>query len=410
LYLLYAPEDKFGKLPPKTSLLSEEVLFTNNVAYCPKFFWKTTHVLQGCRDITPGWMTRMRRRRTLTNILIRTGGGIGDVMWSMPFAKALRQKYPRSRILVATTERAMPVFLEVPYIDMCVKDEYWNLQSLIRTSDEVYDFGGIATVLKKEMRMDPIEATFRMGELPLPKEKKDCRPMLVVTINEGKKTEAKLKREGIDPAKDKIISISLESSTPNRDWPFLFVRILTEKLISDGYKVIWLSESKDLGDTYFFGCECGNEFSFTTRTLPGKITWQCPACKKVNTIEEVKQPDGVFNLGGRTNIREAMAVIALSDVFVGPNSGLMVIATSLEIPTVGLFGAFNPKLRAKFYEKFFGLAGKVDCAPCNMHWTECPRGHPAPCMKLISPKMVYEKVKLLLKLYPRQNLGKLPIE
>jgi len=410
MYLLYAPENKFGKISPKTPLISEEVIFTNNIAFCPKYFWKKYHVVQGCRDITPHWMVRMRRRRDLNNILIRANGGIGDVMWCMPYAKALRQKYPRSRILVATDERAMPVFAGVPYIDTCVRDEYWNLQSLIRTADEVYEFGGVATVLKESMKLDPIEAIFKLGDLPLPKNKKDCRPMLVVTIDEGKRAEATLKRESIDPAKDKIITIALESSTPNRNWPYTYTKMITEALLSKGKKVIWLSEKQDFQNTYFLFCDCGWEFTISTKTVPDKLIFKCPQCGKENTIEQLSNPPGLVNLCGKTDIRTAMATIALSDVFVGPNSGLMVIATSLDIPTVGLFGAFNPRTRAKFYDKFIPICGKVPCAPCDAHWTECEKGHPAPCMKAIQPGEVYKAIEELLRLYPREALGKLPIE
>ena len=375
MYLLYAPPEKFNNLPHKTPLITDEVLFTYNVAYCPKFFWKKYLVMQGCRDITPGWMVRLRRRRELRNILIIATGGIGDSMWCMPFANALRKKYPAAAILVACTERVMPVWQGVPYANACVSDIFWNLQNLIRGADEVFDFAGVAT--GKKMHIDPVETVFKEGELPLPKDKKDCRPQLVVTIDEGKRIEAMLKREGIDTKTDKIISIGLESSTSNRNWVFEYVKELTKKLISEGFKVIWFGESPD----------------YETRMLDDET----------NAI-------GAVNLVHRTNLREAMAILALSDVFVGPASGLMVIATSLETPTVGLFGAFNPRVRDKFYTKFIPLWHKIECAPCNEHWTECAKGHPAPCMKVISSNEVLLAIDELIKKWPRPILAKLPIE
>lgn len=377
MYLLYAPPEKFGKIPPKTPLISEEVLFTHNVAYCPKFFWKKFHLLQGVRDVSPNWMRRARRSRTLNNILIIATGGMGDSMWSMPFAKSLRQKYPRARILIATEERNMFLWQGVPYADACVKDEFWNLQSLIRTSDEAWDFGGIATFMKKEMRMDPIEAIFSIAETPLPKEKKDCRPMLVITIDEGKAAEALLSKSNIDTKKDKIITIGLNSSTPNRDWPFDYAKEISAQFLHEGYKVIWLSDKKDFCRT---------------------------------DEDNIKTLEGAANFAGQLSIRQCMAIIALSDLYIGPNSALMVISTALNIPTVGLFGAFNPRTRTKFYEKFVPVCGKYKCAPCGEHWTECPEGHPAPCMKMISPMEVYNAGKDLLKKYPRSILGKRPIE
>jgi ADP-heptose:LPS heptosyltransferase len=296
-------------------------------------------------------------------------------MWTMPFANALRKKHPQAAILIVCNERVMYVWQGVPYCNMCVKDEFWNMQGLVRGADEVFDFAGVAT--GKEKRLDPVESIFRIGELPLPKESRDCRPHLIVTIDEGKRAEALLRREGIEPKTDKIITIALESSTSNRNWVFEYVKELTRTLIADDFKVIWLGESTD----------------YETRML-----------------DDVTNSIGATNLVHRTNLREAMAIIALTDVFVGPASGLMIIATSLEIPTVGLFGAFNPQSRDKFYTKFVPIWHKIECAPCNEHWTECAKGHPAPCMKVIGPNEVYQAIKKLKTLYPRSLLGKLPIE
>jgi ADP-heptose:LPS heptosyltransferase len=377
LYLLYAPPEKFGNLPPKAALISEEVKFSFNVAYCPKFFWRKYHLMQGCRDITPGWMNRMRQKRILNNILVIATGGIGDSMWCMPFTKALREKFPRATILVCCTERAMPVWQGVPYANMCVKDEFWNLQNLIRVADEVFDFGGIATYMEKEMKQDPIEVIFKQGELPLPKDKKDLRPMIVVTIDEGKRAEALLRREGANPAADKIVAFALESSTSNRNWVFEYVKEVTRTLIAEGIKVVWFGESPD----------------YETRNLDDET----------NLI-------GAVNLVRKTGIRDILAILALTDVFVGPASGILHMATALEVPSVGLFGAFDPRVRNKFWTKSICLWHKIDCAPCREHWTECSKGHPAPCMKVITPGEVIEAIHKLLKLYPRPAISKLPIE
>jgi ADP-heptose:LPS heptosyltransferase len=377
MYLLYAPEKKFGKLPPKTPLISDEVLFTNNIAYCPKFFWHKYHVLQGCLDVTPNWLKRKRAERALSAILVIAGGGIGDSLWIMPFTKALQQKHPAAKIIVMTNERAMPIWQNVPYCSACVKDEFWNMQSLIRRAEEVYDFSGIATYMKKAMKMDPVDATFKYGGLPLPRDKKDCRAMLVLNIDEGKRAEALLKREGINTETDEIVTIALDTSTSNRNWPFEHVKELTKMLIKEGYKVIWLGQNE----------------AWSTKNLD------------LDTIEI-----GAVNLVARTQLREAMAIIALTDVFVGSSSGLLCIATAMEIPSVGLWGAYDPKCRDKYYIKWKPIWHKLDCAPCAEHWTECRKGHPAPCMKIIQPLEVFDAVCETHLKYPRAILEKRPIE
>ncbi|MDD5505095.1 MAG: glycosyltransferase family 9 protein [Candidatus Omnitrophica bacterium] len=388
MYILYAPPSKFGIIPPKTPLISDEVLFTNNIAYCPKFFWQKYHVLQGCLDLTPNWMVRRRQTRDLRSILVLAGGGIGDSLWIMPFVKALHKRHPQANIMVMTNERAMPIWQHVPYCSACVKDEFWNMQSLIRRCEEVYDFSGIATYMKKAARMDPVDATFHYGGLPRPKSSSDCRAMLVVTLDEGKRAEALLARHGVDTTKDKIITIALETSTPNRNWPLSYTATLSTSLTQAGYKVIWLGESHDRA-------QASLERSFTP-TLAQNLV--------------VPTPSNVVNLCGQTSLRDCIAILALSDVVVGSSSGLLCIATALEIPSVGLWGAYSPKCRDKYYIKWYPIWRPLPCSPCNQHWTECPHGHPAPCMKNIQPELVFTAVLHMLAKYPRSIIGKRPID
>lgn len=410
MYLLRAPVAKFNNLPVNTHLITEEVSFSHNLAYCPKFYWKKIHELQGCEDVSPAWLRQERKTRTLNRILVLSTGGFGDVMWTMPAIRAMRKRWPRARILVATEQKNMQLFDHFPYADFCVKDDFWNLQNLIRNSDDVFDFGGIATFLKKEMAMDPIEACFYHIDLDMPDDKSELIPHIVVTLDEGKHMEARLKREGINFSKDKIIAIALESSTPNRNWPFSYVRSLTSTLLANGYKVIWLSENKDLGDTIFRSCSCGWEFTVSIKDRPDEISFTCPVCKKVTIEKNFVNDSGLINLAGKTNMRDCMALLPFCSAFVGPNSGLMVMATSLGVPTIGLFGAFNPKNRVKFFQKFKALWGKTECAPCDEHWTECRLGYPAPCMKKITPDEVWSDLQVLLATYPHSVQGVRPIE
>ena len=216
-----------------------------------------------------------------------------------------------------------------------------------------------------------------MAGYPLPKEKSKCRPMLIVTIDEGKKGEAYLREKGADIRKDTVITIGIEASTANRSWPFEYIKDLTRALIDQGYKVVWL----------------GKEIQYSNKYLD---------------LETMAI--GQVNLVGETSLRQAMTIVSLSDLYIGPNSGLMVMATSFKIPTIGLFGAFNPKIRAKFYDRFMAVWKKPKCAPCNEHWTECRHGHPSPCMKMIMPQEIFFLAKEVLAKWPRRLIEKLPIE
>lgn len=377
MYLIYAPPQKFGKIPPGQSVVSDDAPFYSNVAFCHNYYWKKIHCNIGCRDITPRFMRKLRAKRDLKTIAVLTTGGIGDILWTMPIIRGLKEKYPTASIMVITEKKRTALWRHFPYIVGVAENTFWNTTGIMRKTDEFFDFGGVATAYKKQMKLDPIEAMFKEAELPLPKEKAKCRPQLIVTLDEGKRLQERLQEDDINIKKDKIIVLSIESSTSNRNWPFEYTKELTKLYSRDGYKIIWLGSTPE----------------YSERLTPG-----------------VAKELGALNLVKNTGIREAITLISLSDLFIGPNSGLMVIATAQNIPTIGLFGAFDPKLRTKFYEKFASLWGRPDCAPCNEHWTECRKGHPAPCMKMISPFSVYEKGKELLKKYPRHILGKIPIE
>jgi len=377
MYLLYAPIEKFGKIPAGSPLLSKEVIFYNNVAFCPKFYWRKIHIQNGCRDISPRFFRKLRSRKKLGTVTICAFGGYGDSLWCMPLARAIKEKFPNCIIGILTDKKNIPLWANVPYVNRVEDNHIWNAFHMFSRSDEVFDFGGVATVYPQRHKLDPIEFIFKLAEWPLPKEKSKCRPLLVVTVDEGKSMEKLLTAKGIDLSKDKVVSIAVHSSTPDRDWPLAYNIDLSKALVREGLKVIWLGKSDG------FSSKIGSRLSDTS---------------------------GIINLVNETKIREAMAIIGLSDLFIGPNSGLMVIATALRIPSVGIFGAFNPAIRCKFYERFSAVWGKMPCSPCNDHWTECRYGHPSPCMKKALPSKVFMEAKRLLTKYPRHAISKLTLE
>jgi len=377
MYLLFAPPEKFGRIPSGLQLISKEVPFYNNIALCPKYYWYKTHLMAGCKDISPKSFKKLRAKRQLQTILIFARGGIGDTMWAMPATRALREKFPTSSIMVICEKAHQPLWKGVPYITGATDDGFWNVTGFMTKADEAYDFGGIVTVDQTLIKNDPIISTFKIIGLPLPKERKKCRPMLVVTADEGKRAVKELNEKGIHLEDHKIITIGIESTTSNRNWPFEYTKEVSKMLTDIGYKVIWLGTDKT---------------------------------KNHAIIPEAEKETGALNLIGGSDIRQAMTIIALSDVYVGPSSGLLCIATALETPSIGLWGAFDPKCRSVFYDRYTALWGKEKCSPCGEHWTECRYGHPAPCMKRISPIMVFNTVQQMLSKYPRSAIEKKPME
>lgn len=103
---------------------------------------------------------------------------------------------------------------------------------------------------------------------------------------------------------------------------------------------------------------------------------------------------------GVLTLEETAAAIEHLDLFIGIDSGLLHIAGAVETPTVGLFGAIDPKLRLPPVTPSIGVVANVPCLGCHhrlprLHWRDgCP--HDVQCMATLSAKEVFAACAKLL--------------
>ncbi|WP_341991207.1 lipopolysaccharide heptosyltransferase II [Azorhizobium sp. AG788] len=93
----------------------------------------------------------------------------------------------------------------------------------------------------------------------------------------------------------------------------------------------------------------------------------------------------VDNLVGRTNLVQAAAIIATSDVVISNDSGLMHVAGALDRPLVVLYGASSEKMTPPTGPRSATVSRELSCRPC--HKRECPLGTLA-CLESIPPQEV----------------------
>lgn len=105
---------------------------------------------------------------------------------------------------------------------------------------------------------------------------------------------------------------------------------------------------------------------------------------------------GVTRLAGRLTLRESMAVLAATQLHLGPDSFLMHAANGLDVPSVIIFGGSRPAA-------CLGYAGNenldvvIDCGPCWLHSSKgesCP--HALACLRMIDPAQVVAAADRLL--------------
>jgi heptosyltransferase-2 len=90
---------------------------------------------------------------------------------------------------------------------------------------------------------------------------------------------------------------------------------------------------------------------------------------------------GAVIAAGETSVGEAMALLSLSDGFVGNDSGAMHVAGALGLPTIGLFGSTNPVRTAPLGPRTRVLYHRIECSPCGDR--TCRFGH-YECLKGIA--------------------------
>jgi heptosyltransferase-2 len=101
----------------------------------------------------------------------------------------------------------------------------------------------------------------------------------------------------------------------------------------------------------------------------------------------------LIDIAGKTNLKEAIALISRCALFLSNDSGLMHIAGALGIPTVAIFGSTNPVTTSPVGEKSIVIHRDVPCSPCLK--PTCPTDFR--CMDLIGAEEVYGEARTLLK-------------
>ena len=116
---------------------------------------------------------------------------------------------------------------------------------------------------------------------------------------------------------------------------------------------------------------------------------EVPLCNAI--LSGVDEKVNVHSLCGMTSIEETLALISSCSYFVSADSGLMHMASALQVKTFSIFGPSPYWEIAPYWNNGVVITKKLDCSPC---WPDLSAGcEDLTCLKELTPDIVYSAIK-----------------
>jgi len=166
----------------------------------------------------------------------------------------------------------------------------------------------------------------------------------------------------IDPSKGveqkRLILCPGAEFGPAKQWPTTHYAALGEELTQQGWQVLIMGSKAD-------------------------------AAVGEQIVEGITDKQNVVNLCSKTQLGEAIDLIATADQVVSNDSGLMHIAAALNIPLIAIYGPTSPAFTPPLSDDAQLVQIPIECSPCFQR--TCPLGHHK-CMQDISSARIAELI------------------
>lgn len=296
-----------------------------------------------------------KRKGDASICVIRSIGGIGDVIMALPTLYHLKMTYPKCRLTFAIEMYNIRTYMDMvgnlPYIDEVID------ASLVdhRKYHGVNDISSVCIKYehsnqRPKNRIDIFAQACGITKLV------NAKPVLQLEASEVAWAKQYLKNRNPDQLPWLVLHTA--SFEDKRSWP--------------AYKYIELVkaiEAENLGIKILL-------LDFN------------------NVVIDLHQHPMITNASG-TKIREMMALIHQADLLLGPDSGPMHLSGALGTPSIVLFGSIPPHVRINHYPTHEAIVAKnLPCLGC--FYAPCTIG--VKCMKDIQVSDVLTRIKKRLHL------------
>ena len=200
----------------------------------------------------------------------------------------------------------------------------------------------------------------RFVALGLPAGKPLPQPLPRPRLGANPANQVRLRADhGLDAGRPAVAFMPGAEYGPAKQWPLPHFAALARELAARGFEVWVLGSAKD-----------------------------APAGEEIRATAG----DGVHNLCGRTQLGDAVDLLAMSAAAVTNDSGLMHVAAALDRPLVAVYGSSTPDHTPPLSERVAVRYLRLECSPCFAR--VCPLGHTR-CLHEITPASVLDALASL---------------
>lgn len=334
--------------------------------------------------------------------MVRAANWVGDAVMTVPALRAIRDRFPRAHITLLAKPWVAPVFDYCPYIDHVMIYEasgrHKGLRGIFRLSRDLREKRFDLAILFQ----NAFEAALLSFLAGIPNRlgyKTDGRHLM---LTHGVYVSAERKQvhqvdyylgilDGLGAGDyDRHLSLTLQDAERDRA-----KALLRQYGVAPGGIVIGINPGAAFGTAKRWFPERYAQLGHRLKALddrihlvvfggPGETALGDQICSRVG--------DRCINLAGKTNLRQAMALIDQCRLFITNDSGLMHIAAAFNVRQIAIFGSTRHTVTAPFSDRSRMIRVPVSCSPCLK--PDCPLGH-HDCMKAVTVDRVYAEAKTL---------------
>jgi heptosyltransferase II len=339
----------------------------------------------------------------IERVLIRGTNWIGDVVMTLPAIAAIRKTWPRSRISVLAKPWVAEVYRLAPDVDDIIvfqePGRHAGIGGKLRLAGELREYGFECAILLQ----NAIEAAIivRLAGISLRAGyNSDGRGLLLT--HSVRRTKAIRRVHQIDYYLEMVRALGCTPAgrdvrlRPGKDYDGLagkfFVRFGTDQ----NRPVIGLAPGAAYGPAKKW---FPDRFAAVVDRLSDESGAQTILFGSTGDRESTAEVQRnarhpLIDIAGKTNLKEAIALIARCSLFISNDSGLMHVAGALGVPTIAVFGSTNPVTTSPVGERSIVIHHDVPCSPCLK--PVCPTDFR--CMEIIGVEEVYTAARKLLSL------------